>query len=162
MAIIIQGFTKCPICGGSLDRPYTATSGCAFAEGHTLFRYCDAPLHFSCLEGWEHRHEFSKEYFDLACEDARQRPRGLLLDGEGWALICGPAVTGKKPYYIQVRFRDWPMTLHARWQQWESFFSEDRIKELEGSAIREAQCVLTALHEKFPSQDSLDRFYEQQ
>ena len=160
MAIIIQGLTKCPICNGDLDRPYTATSGCAFPPDHHLFSYCDAALHYSFLEAWKFRQEFSKEYFDQACQAARQRPAGLLLDREEWALLCGPAVPGKKPYYVQVRFRDWPMSLHSKWEQWESLLSGGETRTMEGSAVLEAECVIETLRDELPSQELLDALYE--
>lgn len=161
MAIIIQGFTKCPICNCDLDRPYTATSGCAFPEGHYLFKFCDAPLHYTCVEKWEHRQEFSRGYFDEACLFAQQRPAGLLIKEEEWALICGPAVKGKKPYYVQIRNRDWPITLHYKWEEWNSLLSGGYTAQMEGDAVHAANEVVSILRERFPSQIDLDRFYEQ-
>lgn len=160
MAIIIQGLTGCAICGGALDRPFTATSGCAFVKSHSLFRYCDAPLHLSCLERWPFREEFSSGYFHLCKEDAKGRPGGLLLDEGSWILVCGPSVRGSKPHYVEARLQDWPVRLYSHWERWESFLSEGYATGLEGMALEAAEGVVDHIRARLPGQGDLDRLHE--
>jgi hypothetical protein len=78
---LIGEWSTCTICGGALDRPYTATSGVAFASNQRLWAYCDAPLHFDCLSTWADREEFSREYFVSSL--------ARYWSGDGLARLCG-------------------------------------------------------------------------
>ena len=81
--------SRCPICDGLLDRPFTATSGVAFPRGHRLWRYCDAPLHFDCLAAWPDREEFSRAYFVSALANGWRGRATILRATARWFLACG-------------------------------------------------------------------------
>ena len=133
MAMFID---KCAICEEKItqDTPYTSTSGCAFPEGHTLWKYCDTGLHQQCLLNWKHRVEFSSGYFSLSTG-----AHELILQ-EHWKLTCGPLIYGAQgkvslPYYAQIEFREWPGRLYSKFLDWPQYISnkaweEDNIPEL--------------------------------
>src|SRR5262245_5549680 len=131
MAILHEGST-CAICGRRLERPYTATSGCAFAQDHELFEYCDAPSHLDCLAAWPHRREFSQAYYDQSLAGYRSGAGSLLHASERWFLACGPVVeegriaellkaTPGEPTFIEVRLAQWPFRLYSRWTDWNHY-----------------------------------------
>jgi hypothetical protein len=162
MAIVLLGITPCPICGcpvGEAD-DYTATSGCAFPSGHALYPFCDAPLHFDCLENWPLRQPFAQAYFDRVRTEARQSPGRLLIDGELWILVCGPAAATENPYYVEARRRDWPMRLYSRWEDWEDFLAGGYAANLQGQALQAASEVIQVLRDRLPDQMALAQFYK--
>jgi hypothetical protein len=75
MALIFPTST-CAICGqGFADRvALFATSGVAFDQGHPLWRFCDAPMHWDCYAAWPHRPEFARAYFHGAIEGEVRNP----------------------------------------------------------------------------------------
>ena len=115
---------KCVICSEAISEntPFLATSGCAFAQEHSLFPYCDTGLHQRCLLHWPHRREFSTAYFE---QDETYR----IYQNDEWWLGTGPFVSlpqGKVdfPYYIAVRFRDWPIRLYSRFADWPEYTAQ--------------------------------------
>ncbi len=161
MAIVMVGITPCPICGCPVgDDDYTATSGCAFPSGHALFPFCDAPLHFACLENWPWRQPFAQAYFDRARDEARQSPGRLLIDEELWILVCGPAGETENPYYVEARRRDWPIRLYSRWEDWEDFLAGGYVANRQGQALEAATEVIQVLRDRLPDQMALAQFYQ--
>jgi hypothetical protein len=75
MALIWEG-TTCAICAEKLGTgdDIFATSGVFFPMGHSLYRYCDAAMHWTCCERWPRRREFAAAYF-RACIDSDQANR---------------------------------------------------------------------------------------
>jgi hypothetical protein len=159
MAIILANST-CAICGRVLDRAYTATSGCAFPEGHPLWRYCDAPLHLDCLERWPHREEFSKGYFDSAVEMRRLGYGQLLARGESWALVCGPLVSGGLPYFAEVRLTDWPLRFYSKWDDWSDYVGGAYKVGWEGAILSVADKVMAEVRLLAPDGPALLRLVE--
>jgi hypothetical protein len=168
MALTHKG-SRCAICGDPLSSPYTATSGCAFGAGHLLFRYCDAPLHLACLEGWPHREPFSRAYFDDSLASYRSG-RGILLhDAGSWFLACGPVVgldspsvkimrrTPGKPVYAEVRLADWPFRLYSPWGDWDAYALDGFSEGLAGAALAVAQRVMSEVRAIAPTQAALTR-----
>ena len=81
MALIFKDST-CAICGELLDRPFTATSGCAFPEGHPLWPYCDAPFAPRLFgELAPPRAVLAPEFFDLAVEAHGTGYGHILVEG---------------------------------------------------------------------------------
>ena len=118
---------SCAICDGPITEatPFLSTSGCAFSEGHPLFKYCDAGLHQACLANWEHRRSYAEAY------SAHRGAGHLLQEREHWVLSCGPIVGlpyGKValPYYAEIRLREWPARLYSRFNELGSFIEERR------------------------------------
>lgn len=109
MALILST-TTCAICDEKLDRPFLTTSGVAFVPGHPLFEFCDAPLHFDCVEAWPSRIEFSEAYFRLVLEYHEAGHGYLLKKKDDWFFSTGPYIqrapdTGDQklyPYYVEV------------------------------------------------------------
>jgi hypothetical protein len=156
MALILPN-TPCAICGGQLDRVYTATSGCAFPQGHPLWGYCDAPLHLDCLETWPHREEFSRGYFDQAVESHRSGYGHILARGESWVLVCGPRAAGGLPYFAEVRLADWPFRLYSKWEAWPDFAGGGFREGLEGTALVAAESAMAGVREVAPDESRLSR-----
>ena len=146
----------CPICHGDFKdgRPYTGTSGVAFAPPHPLYEYCDTGLHFECLETWTHREAFSEGYF-LQKREMFQAMGTLLSEGPGWILGCGPALPTKEPYYAEIDLKDWPCRLYCKWKDWESFLSSSYRKGLGNGALESAQLAVSQVREFAPSLASL-------
>jgi len=134
---------KCPICGGDFKdgRPYTGTSGVAFAPPSPLYEYCDAGLHFECLEKWGSRKEFSEGYYQLHVENF-QSMGTLLFQGEDWVLGCGPAPLDKEPYYAEVDLKEWPCRLKTNWQDWNNFINGDYKNDLYGEALIKSEEII--------------------
>ena len=150
---LIGSFSVCAICEGPLDRPYTATSGVAFAPGHPLYEYCDAPLHLDCLAIWPDREEFSRGYF-LGALASHWRGRGTVLHATArWYLGCGP---GGKPQYAVVRLRDWPFRLYSPWADWTAFVEGDYRDDLMGSALEAAHEVIAEVRRQAATLEALE------
>ena len=156
MALIFADST-CAICGERLDRPFTATSGCAFPEGHPLWRYCDAPLHLDCLERWPHRERFSRRYFDLAVGEHGAGYGHILAGGESWVLVCGPHTKNKTPYFAAVRLPDWPLRLYSRWERWPDFINGGYKEGLGGAALAAAERAMAEVSAVAPDVPALLR-----
>jgi hypothetical protein len=152
-----MGFlTVCPICreGFHDGRPYTGTSGVVFPSGHPLYQYCDAGLHFECLEGWADRGEFSKGYFEM-------KRRGfisigtLLSEGPGWILGCGPAPLDRAPYYVEIDLEGWPCRLYSRWDNWGAFCFGKYKEGLSGQALAAADAAIGGVIRIVPNMSAL-------
>lgn len=156
MALIFPGST-CAICDGPLDGAYTATSGCAFPEGHDLWRYCDAPLHLDCLERWPQREQFSRGYFEMAVEQRRLGYGHVLARGASWVLVCGPRAEDGLPYFAEVRLADWPFRLYSKWGEWAYFIGGGYKEDLEGAALAAADMVMAEVREAAPDGAALER-----
>lgn len=147
---------ECPICkGGFADgRAYTGTSGVMFVPPHPLYEFCDAGLHFDCLERWPHRLEFSRGYFEG--HRAAFIHYGTLLASEpSWILGCGPAPIDKEPYYAEVDLADWPCRLYSRWHAWDSFLAGGYADGIVGEALIAAAQAIIRVREFVPDLSAL-------
>jgi hypothetical protein len=145
MAMFID---KCAICEEKItqDTPYISTSGCAFPEGHDLWKYCDTGLHQQCLLSWKHRVAFSSGYFSL-----NTGAHELILQ-DHWKLTCGPLVYGPQgkvslPYYAQIEFCEWPGRLYSKFLDWPEYISS---KPWEASNIPELNSHIESFFQDFP------------
>lgn len=156
MAIIIKGRTPCAICRDlDLGRPFIVTAGVAFPQGHDLFPYCDAPIHVDCLAAWPHRERFSRGYYEMwKASSARGWPT-LLAEGPGWMLDCGPAAAGGSPEFVEVRLADWPVVLHARWDDWPAYARGAFRAGLAGEALSAAEAAMEQARAVAGSVDAL-------
>jgi hypothetical protein len=152
---IIGEHSRCAICGAPLTRLFTATSGCAFPPDHRLFRFCDAPLHLSCLEAWADREEFARAYYDQALGSWRRKYGTLLHETRDWSLGCGPATPPAFPYYAEVRLSDWPIRLYSRLGEWDAFVAAGYRAYLEGAALSRADAVMGEVRALVPDQQAL-------
>ena len=146
MALIFES-SKCVICGELLDRPYTTTWGVFFPVGSSLYRYCDAALHFDCLEKWPERAEFSAGYYNAALENYRSSGN-ILIEQDNWILGCGPTRHNKPPewmsgrlrnelpHYAEVRLPNWPFRLYSYWSDWDTFIDVGYQEGLAGEALK--------------------------
>jgi len=155
MALILAN-TSCAICHEQLDRAYTATSGCAFGEGHPLWPYCDAPLHLDCLERWPHREQFSRGYFDAAVESRHAGYGHLLFQTQSWVLVCGPNVNGGHPYFAEVRLTDWPFRLYSKWEAWDEYAAKGYREGLENAALLAADDAMAEVRHVAPDTRALE------
>ena len=76
MALLIDGM-KCPICAKPIDinkDEIFATSGVFINTTNSLWKFCDAAMHWDCYEHWPHRQEFAKLYFIAQIETEKQNP----------------------------------------------------------------------------------------
>jgi len=152
-----MGFlTTCPIChkGFSDGRPYTGTSGVVFPLGHPLYQYCDASLHFECLERWQDRGTFSKGYFEMKRRDFISMGT-LLAEEPGWILGYGPAPLNRTPYYVEIDLEQWPCRLYSRWEDWENFCSGKYRDGLSGQALAAADYAVAAVVRIVPNMSAL-------
>ncbi len=179
MALILPN-SVCAICGENLDRPYTATSGVAFAKEHRLYRYCDAPLHNDCFEKWPDRTEFVGGYFQSTLHSFKAGLTGhLLAEGVNWALICGPYARtdlrpaveagwfsaeaaedmkeklGDKPQYVTVILSEWLAQLNTNWDGWEHFVHEKYREHLEGGILLDVEAIMEQVRQLAPDNDAL-------
>jgi hypothetical protein len=165
MALILSD-SRCAICAELLDRPFTATSGCAVTADHRLWRYCDAPLHFSCLEAWSSREEFSCLYFDRSLRAYSEGQAGTLLEaGDSWLLACGPAVTEGtasilsvqpgQPYFAEVVLARWPFRLHSRLNEWNDYVTAGFRSGLIGEALVAAEDTMSIVRTLAPTRESI-------
>lgn len=157
---LISVDSRCAICGGPLSHPYTGTSGCAFWPEHRLFAFCDAPLHFSCLEVWPDREEFALAYHELALDRWRKGYGTLIHVAETWFLGCGPSTPPESPYFAQVCLRDWPNRLYTRFENWDTFVRESYRADLVGEALSRADAVMTEVRIMLPDQHALQEAWK--
>lgn len=165
MALIFES-SKCKICGELLDRPYTATSGVFFPEESPLYRYCDAALHFDCLERWPERVAFSAGYFEMALNDY-QIHGNLLMKKDNWILGCGRtrynklpewisgSLRNELPHYAEVRIPDWPFRLYSYWSDWDNFIDEGYQEGLAGEALRVSKQIMAEVRQVAPDSRTL-------
>ena len=149
MAILYEN-SVCALCGETLDRPFLATSGCAFPQEHRLWRYCDAPLHVDCLQDWPDRVEFCSAYYRQRLDQYAEEKWFVLASGDGW--FCGKAL----PYpgsvfaeednkFVEVRVEDWPITFPIEAGRWSEFLESEWQSlgvQLHGYALARAQVVM--------------------
>lgn len=149
---------KCPICKGGFNdgRAYTGTSGVAFGPPHPLYEFCDAGLHFECLERWAPRADFSKGYFE-GKRSTFMRYGTLLASEPSWILGCGPAPIDKEPYYAEIDLVDWPCPLYSRWQSWDSFLAGGYTVGLVGEALVAATKAINRVREFAPNLNILSK-----
>ena len=156
MAIIMEGKTPCAICGRmDLNRPFTATSGCAFPENDELWRYCDAPLHLDCLARWENRVRFSRAYFDMWRDAAKSGMGFVLREGSDWMLRCGPAKPSQAPHYAEIDLVEWPMRLYSKWGEWAENIARGFCQGLSGPALQAAEHAVAEVRAIAPDQAAL-------
>ena len=181
MALILPT-SVCAICGEKLDRPYTATSGVAFPKEHRLYKYCDAPLHYDCLETWPDRTEFARGYFESKAHGFRSGLTGhLLAEGIGWALVCGPykgtnlrlAVEagwfseeeivqlrlklGDKPQNATVMLSEQIDQLNTRWDAWDEFVNEKYRENLQGNILTDVEQIMREVRQVAPNSPTLEK-----
>src|SRR5262245_41399888 len=120
MALIDRKNSRCAICEGALDRPYTATWGVPFPSWHPLWSYCDAPLHFACLEAWPPRIEFAAGYF-ASSRSYFAKQGTLLRETPLWLL--GRGLYRNRPTYVQASLREWPFRFVAPHEHWVDYMS---------------------------------------
>ena len=181
MALILPT-SVCAICGEKLDRPYTATSGVAFPKEHRLYKYCDAPLHYDCLETWLDRIEFARGYFEGKVHGFRSGLTGhLLAEGIGWALVCGPyngtdlrltveagwfseeetvqlrLMLGDKPQYVVVELSEWIVGLRTNWDNWTDFVHGKYKDGLEGVTLHSVEQIMGEVEQIAPNSLSLTK-----
>ena len=171
MALIFPGST-CALCGELLDRPYIATSGVAFPLVSPLYRYCDAPLHFDCLERWPDREAFSAGYFESALARFRDHAN-LLVKRADWILGAGPTrhnqlpggmtrpLDNDLPYYAEVRLPDWPFRLYTQWLDWEAFLAGGYREGLAGQALQVSEQVMGEVKQIVPNRQRLSGLLEE-
>ena len=154
---LVGAWTRCAICHGLLDRPYTATSGVAFPPNHALFQYCDAPLHLDCLETWPDRREFSRGYFlNALATDWRGGHGTVLRARERWFLASGPHSAGT-PSYIRLVLRDWPFKLYSGWADWDAFIEGLYRGDLGGKARLAVDEVMAEVRLAAPTLEALEK-----
>ena len=154
MALIFPG-SRCAICNEELSQLYLATSGCAFPPEHRLFKFCDAPLHLSCLEEWDDREEFAGAYHDLEL-DSWRRGRGTLLHlDDKWFVGVGPSAPPSTPRFAQVRLRDWPLRLYTQFDDWDVFLADGYSARLGGQTLSRADAVMRDVRNLLPNQAEL-------
>ena len=157
MAIIHQG-SVCAICGEKLDRPFTATSGLAFGPDHRLFKYCDAPLHFDCLETWTDRLGFSLGYYQGHLQSHQNGYGSLLYQADNWFLACGPEVSGL-PYFAKVELKEWPNTLYSKFDKWTKYASGEYQTGLVGEALTSADKIMAEVSKIAPDTNALTNLF---
>jgi len=149
--------SRCAICGGTLDRPYTATSGVAFACNSRLWPYCDAPLHWDCLTEWGDREEFSRGYFTSRLAGYWSNYGTLLSATPDWFLACGPAPSpwSDEPLFAEVVLATWPFRLYSKWGEWDEYVAGGFRRELAGHALDAADAAMTGVRAEAPSLEGL-------
>ena len=153
MALIDPVNSRCAICDGLLDRPYAATSGCAFRPGHRLFPYCDTPLHWDCLASWPDREEFSREYFVRSLAHEWRSGGGRILKATARWFI------GRRPFLesVFVSLRDWPLSVGTPCADWESFLQGAylRDRDLPSEAIDALNAIMAEVRQHLPTLEAL-------
>ena len=148
---LITANTRCPICNNRLAKPYTVTSGVVFARTHPLWQFCDAPLHFDCLETWPSRIEFSEGYFNAVLQHYQTGSGGfLLIQEKDWLFAAGPVGKNGHPLYVDIRFREWPVRLYSRWQDYDQFVAGGFREGLAGSALQLAEQTMRIVIQAAP------------
>lgn len=158
LGVLSMGFLiSCPICGGDFKdgRPYTCTSGVVFIPPHPLYEYCDAGLHYECLENWPHTAEFSKGYY-LATKSMFEYMNTLLIEGQGWILGCGPAPRSKLPYYVKITLENWPFSLKSKWDDWDLYLEGKYRDGICGRALEDANMIVKQVRELVPNLKALE------
>ena len=159
---LLTSDTRCPICNEKLNRPFTATSGGVFPREHPLWKYCDAPLHFDCLESWPYRVEFSEGYFKAITHYHESGKGGFLLIKErNWIFATGPCAINSFPYYVEIRFREWPFRLYSRWGEWDKFVSGEFRNDLVGSVLKLAEETMVTIIRVAPDLSRLSRLLQE-
>ncbi len=161
MALIFPD-SRCAICGGTLDRPYTATSGVPFISEPRLQGYYDAPLHLDCLAGWANREEFSRGKFVSRLATHWWGYGTLLIGTAEWFLACGPGARSDltldpaaDPHFARVELASWPFPLYSKWSEWDAFVDGGFRADLTGPALDAATAVMTEVREQAPSVEAL-------
>jgi hypothetical protein len=67
MALVFLGGSRCPICHDLIREKgsFFSTWGTFLPSSDPLWKYCDAPIHWTCYENWPERHRFAREYVDF-------------------------------------------------------------------------------------------------
>ncbi len=160
MAIIILGKSIYPICGDLLKSGnFIATSGCAFSPDHPLWRFCDAGLHFKCLESWSHRIEFAQGYYEMTLKGHKEGYGTLLFESDDWFLASGPPAHNEIPYFVHILLRFWPIGLYSEWERWNGFIKTGFREGLRGEALSAAENVTNQVAKYYPSLRYLEKEY---
>lgn len=160
MALIGPSST-CAICKGPLDRPYTATSGLVVDMPLALLKFCDAPLHFDCLEVWPHRAAFSEAWYEARVPRDDAGPHPVLIRTARFALVAGPALPGADPHYVEVLQRDWPVRLYSRWAAWNEFVKDGFKARLLGASLSASEMVMETVRSAAPDLAALTILHRQ-
>jgi hypothetical protein len=111
MPIIDVANKLCPLCETPIGaKPFVATWGVPFVPPHRLYEYCEATMHYECLEGWADRVEFSLGYFHQFVGTDERRNGYILARTENWVLMCG--------MYQRITREEYPMLKKLRVKQW--------------------------------------------
>jgi hypothetical protein len=112
------------------------------------------------LEGWPHREEFSRGYFDVTIESRKQGYGHLLSQTESWVLVCGPRWNTGLPYFAEVRLTDWPFRLYSKWEDWGAYVGGGYREGLEGAALVAADRVMTEVRQIAPDGSALSELLQ--
>lgn len=149
---MVSASSRCAICGGRLDRPYTATSGVPFNGPPRLAAYYDAPLHWDCLPTWPERAEFSRAYFVSGLWSYWSGHGTLLRAMPDWFLACGPPASDGDPRYAEIRLPEWPFRLYSDWHDWDEFVDGGFRRKLPlGPALDAAEAVMSQVRRTVPT-----------
>lgn len=160
---IIFGQPQCCICQQMIEEgeEWTATWGVVFVPPHPLYAFCDAPLHFSCLETWPHRKEFARGYFEMFRQMPLDGAGYILAEGQSWFLGCGPSTKGRKPHYIEIVLADWPIRLRSNdWTGWEAFATSGFKRNLSSAALVETGRAMEQVRACVETQGDLDALFD--
>jgi len=148
--IFIDEVSSCAICNEPLDRPFLATSGCAFPSGHVLHPFCDAPLHIDCLQDWPSREEFCGAYHEQRLRQYQEERWPILCRGDAWMCGCalpyrGTVFENSPEIYIEIRIADWPIDFICELNDWAEFLSgrwRGDSEHLHSYALARAEVVI--------------------
>lgn len=126
-----------------------------------LLKFCDAPLHFHCLETWPHREAFSEASYEANVPSDTGGLAVTMLRSTRWALVSARTVPGRLPPYADVRLRDWPFRMTSSWKSWNTFVGGRFRKGLAGVAVDVAESVMATVRADVPDVESLTALYHQ-
>jgi hypothetical protein len=139
MAMVDPDGSPCAICDERLaGSPFGATSGVAFPRDHALWRFCDAPFHFDCMERWPHRREFAAGYFEISREGFKAQGT-LLREAPTWLLGCG--MMSGRVTYVEAVMREWPVRFNKERERWAEYMGGDFATRLRGEALAAAKRI---------------------
>jgi hypothetical protein len=154
MALIFKG-SRCAICNKLLgEGPYLATSGVFFPVDDPLWRFCDAPLHWDCYEGWPHRPRFARQHVSIIAESEQENEfwgSALLTD------LVYLSVRKKEPGEAVVWLIETGTSIGVPLSQWSAWLrdpglAESELHRLEIDSLRK---VLPELQRRFPNPEAV-------
>jgi hypothetical protein len=148
MALIVAS-SRCAICG-ELRRerdPFFATSGCAVEPDHLLWRFCDAPMHWSCYASWPDRPAFARAYFERDRAAARRNPYwGIVHIDDDVLVMLNPSARVCTVSISVAALGCGPRIPLAQWSDWlRRPTPQSERGEIERDAVEEARLRLQYL-----------------